>query len=277
MSVLVRPAQISGLADPDRGFHPVPAQNSRRMLLTKVSVDLNRILGTYKELNDKVQERAEERRRSGAPEPDSGAPEPVVDPSASPRAEEAETLVDRLAREEVARQQERAYVEGKKGAMEKYRISDECPDAECQRRHGRTRLEIDPDGNAGCPRCGYYERERRGGDAERRDPDREPAGPEHVRGRQRQPEAHGPLGAGGQEQGAVRDQPQGRAWGDARSDLVGQQPHEPVHVLGRHDGGGLRAGGRVWDQRHRGRDREAVAAAGVHRRRDGPGGRLRRR
>ena len=125
------------------------------MLLTKVSVDLNRILGTYKELNDKVQERAEERRRSGAPEPDSGAPEPVVDPSASPRAEEAETLVDRLAREEVARQQERAYVEGKKGAMEKYRISDECPDAECQRRHGRTRLEIDPDGNAGCPRCGY--------------------------------------------------------------------------------------------------------------------------
>ena len=156
MSVLVRPAQISGLADPDRGFHPVPAQNSRRMLLTKVSFDLNRILGTHKELQDNAQERAEERRRSGAPEPDSGAPEPVVDPSASPRAEEGETLVDRLAREEVARQQERAYVENKKGAMEKYRISDECPDAECQRRHGRTRIEIDPDGNAGCPRCGYF-------------------------------------------------------------------------------------------------------------------------
>jgi len=123
------------------------------MLLTRVSGDLDRILGKYKELQGPALQRAAERRRNGTAEPDSGAPEPPVDdPGAPPRAEEKETFEDRMAREEVARQQEKAYVSGKKDAMEKYRITDECPKADCQR-HG-VRYEVDPDGRAVCPRCG---------------------------------------------------------------------------------------------------------------------------
>ena len=152
MSVLVRAAQISGLDDPDRGFHPVRAQNSRTMLLTRVSGDLDRILGKYKELQNPALERAANRRLSGAPEPDSGAPVPAVDPSAQQPNKDRETLESRLVKEEIARQNKEAYVSGKKGGMEKYRITDECPNADCQR-HG-VRYEVDPDGNAVCPRCG---------------------------------------------------------------------------------------------------------------------------
>ena len=152
MSVLVRTAQISGLDDPDRGFRPMPAQNSRTMLLTRVSVDLERLLGNVKQLHGDAQQRAADRRLSGAPEPDSGAPVPPADPSAPPRAAETETFEARMAREELAKQQEKAYVSGKKAAMDKYRITDECPNADCQR-HG-VKYEVDPDGNAVCPRCG---------------------------------------------------------------------------------------------------------------------------
>ena len=161
MSVLVRPAQISGLDDPDRGFHPVPAQNSRTMLLTRVSVDLDRILGKYKELQGPALQRAEERRRGGAPEPDSGAPAPPVDGPGAPQPDEDKQAFEKRIREEFEAnrgQDERdnaqllAYVRGSKDAMEKYRITDECPNADCQR-HG-ARYEVDPDGNAVCPRCG---------------------------------------------------------------------------------------------------------------------------
>ena len=108
------------------------------MVLTRVSFDLEKVLGTTERTQNAAMKRAGERRLT-----DAGVPQ---------RAEEKETFENRMASEELARQQEKAYVSGKKDAMEKYRITDECPNADCQR-HG-VRYEVDPDGNAVCPRCG---------------------------------------------------------------------------------------------------------------------------
>ena len=133
-------------------FFTLSNPNSHTMVLTRVSFDLEKVLGTTERTQNAAMKRAGERRLSGAPEPDSGAPVPPVDAGVPQRAEEKETFENRMASEELARQQEKAYVSGKKEAMEKYRITDECPNADCQR-HG-VRYEVDPDGNAVCPRCG---------------------------------------------------------------------------------------------------------------------------
>ncbi len=155
MSVLVRCAQKPGLGDPNRRLSPVTVQNSRTMLLTRVGVDLDALLGNYKKTQNAHMRRVEERSARGVPAPNDGAPDMPPDSlGASQRVGGKETLEKRLAREEMEKQQKEAYASGKKGAMDKYRITDECPNAACQRAGG-VQLDITPDGDAECPRCGY--------------------------------------------------------------------------------------------------------------------------
>ena len=236
------------------------------MVLTRVSFDLEKLLNTSKETQNAYIKRAKERSERGAPAPDSGAPGPQ-------REQEGRDFAAARKQDEEDFQQEEEYVKGRRGAMDAYRVRDECDNPYCPQQG--TRMEVDADGNATCPVCGST-KERVEGEME--------SGESRI-----------------VEQEAQRTFEDGKDLRQYENTLERQEKNQALYVIEQKDVPRATVDQRwwannrmnqsmlwadlmgmdtdmedgfVWNQRDRGPQCEAVAAASVHRRCDGPGVRL---